>query len=51
VPGGTGGYVLDLFGGLHPFRIGAGAQPPATSGGPYWPGQDVTRGVAIARWR
>ncbi|MEP6624205.1 MAG: VCBS repeat-containing protein, partial [Acidimicrobiia bacterium] len=40
-PGG-GGYVLDAFGGLHPF---GGTRPLATTG--YWPGWDITRGVAL----
>jgi hypothetical protein len=46
LPNGTGGYVLDGFGGLHPFRVG-GRNVPAVHGGPYWPGWDIARGVAI----
>ncbi len=42
-----GGYTLDGFGGLHPFRVGTGPQPPAIGGGPYWPGWDIARGVGI----
>ena len=36
------GYVLDGWGGLHPF---GGA--PEISGGPYWQGWDVARGVVM----
>ncbi len=44
---GKGGYVLDAYGGLHPFSAGwARPAPGATSGGPYWLGWDITRGVA-----
>lgn len=43
----SGGYTLDGFGGLHPFRIGTGPTPPAASGGPYWNGWDIARGVAV----
>jgi hypothetical protein len=41
-PGGQGGYLLDGFGGLHPF----GNAPPITSG-PYWGGWDIARGIAL----
>jgi spore germination protein YaaH len=42
-PGAQGGYVLDGFGGIHPF----GSAPIlATSG--YWSGWDIARGLAIA---
>ncbi len=47
LPGGTGGYVLDDSGGLHPFGVGGHAAPPAATGGPYWLGQDRARGVAL----
>ena len=40
-PGG-GGYVLDGFGGIHPF---GGA--PALAGTGYWSGWDITRGIAL----
>ena len=43
----TGGYVLDAWGGLHRVAEGSAAGPPPTSGGPYWPGQDVVRGLAL----
>jgi subtilisin family serine protease len=41
-----GGYVLDGWGGLHGFAS-SGATPPAPSGGPYWDGWDIARGVAL----
>ncbi len=48
VPEGTGGYIVDGFGGLHRFRIGASNPlPPLPTGSPYWPGWDIVRGVAI----
>ena len=39
--------MADAYGGLHPFTQGALAMPPATVGGPYWPGWDIVRGVAV----
>jgi hypothetical protein len=45
---GNGGYVLDDWGGIHPFSIpGTTGQVPTPSGGPYWAGQDVTRGISV----
>ena len=47
---GKGGYVVDLFGALHPFSVGYQRPEPATAlGGPYWPGWDIVRGVAAKR--
>ncbi|MDX6285149.1 MAG: LasA protease [Frankiales bacterium] len=43
LPSGTGGYVLDGWGGFHPFSIGSNAAPPAATGGPSWPGWDIAR--------
>ncbi|MBK5287879.1 MAG: S8 family serine peptidase, partial [Acidimicrobiia bacterium] len=49
VPEGTGGYVVDGYGGLHRFRIGAASPlPPVATGGPYWLGWDIVRGVALS---
>src|SRR5581483_3738596 len=45
-PHSQGGFVLDDWGGIHPFRTGALAPPAITVPGPYWPGQDVVRGIA-----
>jgi PKD repeat protein len=43
-----GGYVLDGFGGLNRFRVGTnGAKPPVATGGAYWSGWDIARGVAV----
>src|SRR5205085_1557256 len=49
LPNGTGGYVLDGWGGLHPFSIGSNPMPPAASGGPYWKGWDIARGIVLLR--
>ena len=47
---GKGGYVVDLFGGIHPFSIGLQhAKPAPAVGGPYWAGWDIARGVAAKR--
>jgi PKD repeat protein len=43
-----GGYTLDGYGGLHPFRAGTGTLPVMPTGGPYWNGWDIARGVAVA---
>ncbi len=49
LPSGTGGYVLDGFGGLHPFSLGAGnPTPPGAGGAPYWPGWDIARNLAFS---
>lgn len=39
---GRGGYVLDGYGGLHPFN----GSPPVTGRG-WWPGWDIARGAAL----
>ena len=41
-PVGGGGYVLDGWGGVHPF----GAAPAISATG-YWPGWDIARGIAL----
>ena len=46
MPDGTGGYVLDGWGGLHTFGLGRGTAPPAASAG-YWYGWDIPRGLAL----
>src|SRR5205814_6602082 len=46
----TAGLVVDDWGGLHAYHVGTGTRP-AFSGGPYWPGQDVARGVAASPGR
>ena len=40
-PDGSGGWVLDYSGGLHPFGTGGDAAPPSTVGGPYWAGRAI----------
>lgn len=42
-----GGYVVDLFGGIHRFRQNGVTLPPAAIGGPYWPGWDIVRSIAV----
>lgn len=46
LPHSIGGFVLDDWGGIHPFRTGTAAPPAIAVPGPYWPGQDVVRGIA-----
>ena len=41
-PDGASGWVLDGWGGLHPF---GGA--PAITNGPYWSGWDIARGLVL----
>ena len=47
LPSGTGGYVLDQFGGLHPFGIGGNPLPPPATGGRHVTTRAWARGVAI----
>lgn len=47
LPDGTGGYVLDAFGGLHPFGIGGNPLPPAATGSRVSKATDWARGVAL----
>ncbi|MGZ4676692.1 MAG: PKD domain-containing protein [Acidimicrobiia bacterium] len=44
---GTGGFTVDGFGGTHGFGIGAIGPPPAVTQGPYWPGWDIARDIAL----
>ena len=42
--GGHSGYVLDLYGGMHPFHSSAdGSSMPAALATAYWPGKDLAR--------
>lgn len=41
-----GGYVVDGWGGVHPFGQGGLGAPPAPSGTRYWQGWDIVRGIA-----
>jgi len=45
-PDGTGGYVLDGFGGIHAFGIGQAAPPNPTWTG-YWPNWDIAHDMAL----
>ena len=42
-----GGYTLDGLGGLHAFGINGHARPSTPTGGPYWKGWDIARGIAL----
>ncbi|MDP9075513.1 MAG: M23 family metallopeptidase [Actinomycetota bacterium] len=44
---GKGGYVLDGFGGIHPFGIGTNPAPAATNNGAYWPNWDIARSIVL----
>jgi hypothetical protein len=48
-PHDAAGLVLDGWGGLHPFTLGPSVAPPVVTPGtgPYWPGWDVARDLAI----
>ncbi len=47
MPDGSGGFVLDGWGGLHPFHVNGSTAPLAAQGAPYWPGSDLARKVVI----
>ncbi len=47
LPDGSGGYVLDAFGGLHPFSVNGKPMPPATSIDSYWPNWYIAKRVVI----
>jgi len=45
---GGGGYVMDGYGGLHPFSVNGGQMPspvPTVNYQNYWPGWDIARGI------
>jgi hypothetical protein len=44
IPGTHSGYVMDGFGGLHPFAPPGQPMPPALTG-PYWSNWDIARGI------
>jgi hypothetical protein len=46
-PDNLGGYILDGYGGLHPWTVGNAAPPAAITGGPYWSGWDIARDVVM----
>ncbi len=43
----TGGLTVDGFGGTHGFGVGSFGPPPAVTVGPYWPGWDIARDLAL----
>jgi hypothetical protein len=45
--GGASGYLLDGWGGIHPFASNGSSPPPALAGGPYFPGFDIARALAL----
>jgi hypothetical protein len=47
MPDGRSGFVVDGYGGLHPFSTPGNPLPPKPKGNPYWYGWDIVRGVAI----
>jgi hypothetical protein len=47
LPSGTGGYVLEGYGGLHPFGVASNGLPPGATGSAYWSGWDIARAVAM----
>jgi hypothetical protein len=44
---GSGGWIMDGYGGLHPFKQTGGNLPPQIFGGAYWSGRDLARSVAL----
>ena len=47
LPHATGGFVLDEFGGLHPFGLHGHPAPAVPHGLPYWKGHDMAQGLAF----
>jgi len=47
MPDGSGGYILDAFGGLHQFSVNGKPLPPPVNIDGYWPGWDIARRVVI----
>jgi hypothetical protein len=46
LPSGTGGYLLDGFGGVHGFGLGGNPKPATPTGSPYF-GFDIARGIQL----
>src|SRR3984893_232797 len=44
---GTGGYVMDAYGGLHPFAVGTNPMPPAITNFAYWNGWEIAKDIAL----
>ena len=45
--GGTAGYSLDGYGGIHPFTVGNNPMPPQAVNFPYFAGQDVAKKIVL----
>jgi hypothetical protein len=45
IPNTQSGYVMDGYGGMHPFAPPGQPQPATISGGAYWGGWDIARGI------
>jgi hypothetical protein len=43
LPDGSGGYVLDGYGGLHPFAVGSNQPPLSINDTATWPGWNIAR--------
>jgi hypothetical protein len=43
-----GGYVVDGFGATHPWATAGASAPRDATGGPYWAGWNIARGIAGA---
>ena len=41
------GFILDGYGGLHPYSVHSDPAQPCAAWGPYWPGFDIARDVAM----
>jgi glucose/arabinose dehydrogenase len=44
---GTGGVILDGWGGIHPFGYAGVGRGAEARNGPYWQGWDIARGIAL----
>jgi hypothetical protein len=47
LPDASGGYVLEGFGGVHPFRVGSNPLPASILDYPYWSGWDIARDFVL----
>lgn len=49
-PNKTGGYFLDQYGGIQPFRLGKNELPPLPKGTASWPNANIARDFVITDW-
>ncbi|TME24997.1 MAG: hypothetical protein E6I68_03410, partial [Chloroflexi bacterium] len=47
LPDSSGGYVMDGYGGLHPFTVGSNPMPAAVRDFAYWRGWDIARDLLL----